>query len=198
MCTHPSYLESSSVTLALMALRSSDWISSRWFVSMVARLSARHMEKSEALARCSLMLDKMNWDIWSGMLILAKQLFIFMATWLNCSLTAFISSMLVDLPMSAPDELDLGMIGPSKLFLMVTILSPETTEAALGPRGVVDGVILDLNMETGEGALSTVSMVDMFSTDWVRLQAEKTGFVWFSAMGDRVGTMVGVELDLVK
>ena len=100
--------------------------------------------------------------------------------------------------MSAPDELDLGMIGPSKLFLMVTILSPETTEAALGPRGVVDGVILDLNMETGEGALSTVSMVDMFSKDWVRLLAEKTDFVWFSAMGDRLGTMVGVELDLVK
>jgi hypothetical protein len=47
--------------------------------------------------------------------------------------------MLMDLPVSAPEELDLGMIGPSKLFLMVMILSPETEEAALGPRGIVDG-----------------------------------------------------------
>ena len=40
--------------------------------------------------------------------------------------------------------------------------------------------------------------MELFSTDWAGLQAEKTGFVGFSAMRDRVGTMVGMELYLVK
>ena len=71
-------------------------------------------------------------------------------------------------------------------------------------RGIV---VLLLKMETGEGALSTLSTLstvkgdagslELLSVAWAGLHAVKTGLAGFSAMGDRVGTIVGVELDLV-